>query len=71
MPRDFSKPPSRAREKSAAAHEVVEAAYKWWVGKRPPGWSREAHCLQPTIGVKSPAEVNIALACGRYGRTVD
>lgn len=45
---------------------VMDAAYKWWVQKRPLGWSEETHLNNPSINVTSDAERELALRVARW-----
>lgn len=40
---------------------LEEAAYRWWLTKRPVGWTEEDHHQNPDINCMSDAESNLAI----------
>ena len=44
----------------------LTAAFSWWISKRPVGWSRDDHLLNPTINCITIAEKKLAIAISDY-----
>jgi hypothetical protein len=59
---------SRAAKKAAAKEQLADAAYRWWLEKRPAGWSREGHILDAGIGCKGVLELALAFAVAEYAK---
>lgn len=50
----------------ARQQRVLEAALKWWEGKRPLAWSREEHLKHPEVNTTTMWESVLARACAEY-----
>jgi hypothetical protein len=57
-------PPPREAEAQALL-DVADAAYAWWLLKRPRGWTMRQHGQTPTVNCATDAEAILAGAVSR------
>jgi hypothetical protein len=50
--------------------EIVEAAVRWWITKRPVGFNEEEHLIRPAIRIATPAERELCYAVAHHIKAV-
>ena len=55
---------NRASDKDAT-EQVREAAYEWWLSRRPVSWDQAEHLKNPGVNTMSDAERKLALAVAK------
>ena len=47
---------------------LIISARRWWLGKRPVGWSEELHLQRPAVNAVGPNEADLAIATANIAR---
>jgi hypothetical protein len=49
---------------------IEQAAYEWWLGRRPRNWTEDEHVKNPVINCCSTYEITLANAVAKMRRSV-